>query len=75
MNKNNNANIIFLLILGIPFRFFAEMLEMDSSPQLIRHSSIGLHFDRFDGQRYIPNAEKRARYPDDDAAAQALLNY
>ena len=34
---------------------------------------IGVHFERFDGRRYVPNAEKMAHYPDDDAAAQLLL--
>ena len=35
---------------------------------------LGIYFDRFDGRRYIPNAEKRANYPDDDAVAEAFLN-
>ena len=37
------------------------------------HLHIGVHFERFDGRRYVPNAEKMVYYPDDDAAAQLLL--
>ena len=64
--------MFFLFILLI---VFAANLKIVASSTLIRHPLIGLEFDRFDGRRYVMNAEKRARYPDDDAAAQALLKY
>ena len=54
--------------------FLADDLKMVRSPSFFRHPLIGLGFDRFDGRQYVPNAEKRANYPDDDAAAQSLLN-
>ena len=46
---------------------------MDPSPDQVDHPNIGVHFDRFDGLRYVANAEKRAHYPDDDEAAAQLL--
>ena len=29
---------------------------------------IGIHFERFDGRRFVPNPEKKIHYPDDDAS-------
>ena len=56
--------------------FIADDLEIVSSPTLAYQPyTMGLDFDRFDDRRYVMNAEKRARYPDDDAAAQSLLKF
>jgi hypothetical protein len=51
-------------------------LELHSgciSDDVINHPDIGLHFERFDGRRFVPNAEKRAEYPDDEAVALSLI--
>ena len=44
------------------------------SPNVEHHPFMGIHFERFDGRRYVPNAKKVHFFPDDDAAAQLLLN-
>ena len=48
-------------------------MEIVDSPVFQHYPNIGVHFERFDGRRYVPNAEKMAHYPDDYAAAQSLL--
>lgn len=49
-----------------------ENLEVDSSPGIISHPDIGLHFEAFNGHRYIPHAEKMRQYPEDDPVASQL---
>ena len=51
----------------------ADELTIVAPPNQVDHSDIGIHFERFDGRRYVPNAEKRAHFPDDDDAAAQLL--
>ncbi|XP_046635009.1 F-box only protein 21-like [Daphnia pulicaria] len=48
-------------------------LELHPEGVVINHADIGLHFESFDGRRYVPNAEKRAEYPDDEAVALSLI--
>ena len=36
---------------------------------------LGVHFDGFDGRRYLLNAEKPAHYPEDDAVAEKILRW
>jgi F-box protein 21 len=48
-------------------------LELHPEGVIINHADIGLHFERFDGRRYVPNAEKKADYPDDEAVALSLI--
>ena len=48
-------------------------LELHPAPAAIKHPEIGKYFECFDGRRYIPNAEMKAQYPEDDSVAQSLL--
>nr|CAH0101407.1 unnamed protein product [Daphnia galeata] len=48
-------------------------LELHPAPSAIKHQEIGKYFERFDGRRYIPNAEMKAKYPEDDSVALSLL--
>ena len=34
---------------------------------------LGIYFELFDGRRYVPNAEHKALFPDDNAAALSLI--
>ena len=54
-----------------------ENLEVDSSPRPILHPDIGLHFESFNGHRYIPHAAKMRQYPEDEAVATqiSLIKY
>ena len=53
---------------------FADNLEIGPSRNYAVFShDIGIHFDRWDGLRFVPNAEKMAHFPDDDAIATQLL--
>ena len=45
----------------------------DRKPVLNLILDVGVYFDGFDGQRYIPNAETMAMYPDDEAVVLSLL--
>lgn len=46
----------------------------DVSSIIFHHDQLGLHFERFDGRRYVPNAEKRRHFPDDEAAALSMTS-
>ncbi|XP_046445737.1 F-box only protein 21-like isoform X4 [Daphnia pulex] len=48
-------------------------LELHPAPAAIKHPEIGKYFERFDGRRYIPNAEMKVQYPEDDSVALSLL--
>nr|CAH0107282.1 unnamed protein product [Daphnia galeata] len=50
-----------------------ESLELLPAAVAIKHDSIWIHFERFDGRRYVPNAEKRAQFPEDEAATLSLI--
>ena len=50
-----------------------ELFPADLHQPVLNHVDIGLYFDRFDGQRYVPNLETMAIYPDDEAVALSLL--
>ena len=48
-------------------------LELLPAAVAIKHDSIWIHFERFDGRRYVPNAEKRAQFPEDEAVTLSLI--
>ena len=48
-------------------------MELHPAPAAIKHPEIGKYFERFDGRRYIPNAEMKVQYPEDDSVALSLL--
>lgn len=50
-----------------------DNLEISPFGTTISHPDIGIHFQRFDGRRYVPNDVKRALYPEDDEVALSLL--
>ena len=51
-----------------------EIVDSSSVNNAIYSHEIGIHFERWDGVRFVPNAEKMARFPDDDEAAVQLLS-
>jgi hypothetical protein len=57
----------------IPYDLFLVDLELHPQGMVVNHPLIGLHFERFNGRRYIPNAEMKALFPDDDAYASSLV--
>ena len=71
---------MFLIEWLLIFFYIADELEIHPHPEavalvLASLHNIGIHFDRFDGCRFVANPEKMAHYPDDDEfAAQFLLN-
>lgn len=48
------------------------VLHPDVGSVIFLHDQLGFHFERFDGCRFIPNAGKRYRFPDDEAFALNL---
>ena len=48
-------------------------LEFLPAAVAIKHDSIWIHFERFDGRRYVPNAKKRAQFPEDEAVTLSLI--
>ncbi|EFX83127.1 hypothetical protein DAPPUDRAFT_302130 [Daphnia pulex] len=50
-----------------------ETLELLPAAVPIEHDKIWFHFERFDGRRYLPNAEKRAQFPEDEAVTLSLI--
>ncbi|XP_046654583.1 uncharacterized protein LOC124348420 [Daphnia pulicaria] len=50
-----------------------ETLEPRPAAVHIEHDKIWFHFERFDGRRYVPNAEKRAQFPEDEAVTLSLI--
>ncbi|WAR03525.1 FBX21-like protein [Mya arenaria] len=50
-----------------------ENLDYHESPCLISHPDVGKYFERFDGRKYIPNAEKAEEYPDDTEVTANLI--
>ncbi|KAK4011237.1 hypothetical protein OUZ56_020350 [Daphnia magna] len=48
------------------------VLHPDVSSIIFLHDQLGFHFERFDGRRFVPNAGKRYRFPDDEAFALNL---
>ncbi|XP_046442921.1 F-box only protein 21-like [Daphnia pulex] len=50
-----------------------ETLELLPAAVPIEHDKIWVHFERFDGRRYLPNAEKRAQFPEDEAVTLSLI--
>jgi hypothetical protein len=57
----------------IYFDLYLDDLELHPQGMVVNHPLIGLHFERFNGRRYIPNAELKALFPDDDAYASSLV--
>ena len=56
--------------------FTVDILDIVLKPLMLNlefSHYIGIHFERFRGRRYVPNAETMALYPDDDAAARWLV--
>ena len=52
---------------------FKDSLEFLPAAVAVEHDKIGVHFERFDGRRYVPNAEKRAQFPEDEAFTLSLI--
>ncbi|XP_046654309.1 F-box only protein 21-like [Daphnia pulicaria] len=50
-----------------------ETLELLPAAVPIKHDKIWVYFERFDGRRYVPNAEKRAQFPEDEAITLSLI--
>ena len=50
-----------------------ETLELHPTGVSIKHNELGNHFERFDGRKYVPNAEVRIHFPEDEAAALAIM--
>lgn len=50
------------------------VLHPDVGSVIFLHDQLGFHFERFDGRRFVPNAGKRYRFPDDEAFALNLTN-
>ncbi|XP_032782263.2 LOW QUALITY PROTEIN: F-box only protein 21 [Daphnia magna] len=48
------------------------VLHPDVGSVIFLHDQLGFHFERFDGRRFVPNAGKRYRFPDDEAFALNL---
>jgi F-box protein 21 len=51
----------------------AETLELHPFGVAIEHEELCIHFERFDGRRYLPNAEKKAQFPEDEDVAISLM--
>ncbi|KAI9557774.1 hypothetical protein GHT06_014522 [Daphnia sinensis] len=49
-------------------------LHPDVGSVTFHHDQLGFHFERFDGRRFVPNAGKRCRFPDDEAFALNLTS-
>jgi F-box protein 21 len=50
-----------------------ETLELHPTGVAIKHDELGNHFERFDGRKYVPNAEKRVHYPEDEAVDISII--
>ncbi|XP_046445868.1 F-box only protein 21-like isoform X2 [Daphnia pulex] len=50
-----------------------ETLELHPVGVAIQHEELCIHFERFDGRRYLPNTEKKAQYPEDEDVAISLI--
>jgi hypothetical protein len=56
--------------------FFSEDdLELLPGGAVIKHSQIGLHFERFDGRRYVLNATTNALNPGNEEFVLTLLGF
>jgi hypothetical protein len=56
------------------FIFFQENLKLNTDVSFVSsHPNIGLSFERFNGRRYISNAEMMTLFPDDEAFALSLV--
>ena len=53
--------------------FIEETLELHPLGVAIQHEELYIHFERFDGRRYLPNTEKKAQYPEDEDVAISLI--
>jgi F-box protein 21 len=54
---------------------FEDELELHSDPSSVRvdHPRLGIHFEKFDGRRFVPNAKKKSHFPQDEAAVISLI--
>lgn len=57
------------------FIIVTDKLELhpDARSVCLRNHELGLHFVRFNGRRYVPNAEKNLHFPEDDEYARSLV--
>jgi hypothetical protein len=53
--------------------FLKEFLKILPAAVPIKHDKIGVRFERFDGRRYLPNAENKAQFPEDEAVTLSLI--
>ena len=74
VQRNSSSQKVWLSYLLFVFWTAERMGNLRFGLQPVDHRDIGIHFERFDGRRYVANAKKMAHYPDDDAAARLLLN-
>lgn len=51
-----------------------ENLEFEKLPRQISHPEIGKYFCKFAETHYIPNEQKNAEYPEDEAARKLILD-
>jgi hypothetical protein len=53
---------------------FSDSLKLNTNVSFVSsHPNIGLSFERFNGRRYISNAEMMTLFPDDEAFALSLV--
>ena len=54
---------------------FEDELELHPDPSSVRfdHPELGIHFEKFDGRRFVPNAAKKRHFPQDEASAISLI--
>ncbi len=59
----------------LAFLFALDDLELLPDGAVIKHSQIGLHFERFDGRRYVLNATTNALNPGNEEFVLSLLGF
>jgi hypothetical protein len=54
---------------------FKDDMELHPDPSSVRfdHAELGIHFEKFDGRRFVPNAEKKRHFPEDEVVAMSLI--
>nr|CAH0109868.1 unnamed protein product [Daphnia galeata] len=52
-----------------------DELELHPDPSSVRfdHAELGIHFEKFDGRRFVPIAEKKRHFPQDEEVAMSLI--
>jgi hypothetical protein len=54
---------------------FEDDMELHPDPSSVRfdHAELGIHFEKFDGRRFVLNAEKKRHFPEDEVVAMSLI--